>query len=104
MYSLSYPLKIRFPTCTILLPFVNNPVCNISSLSVRPVQYAGVASCAALHTETLGLLVISRPPSFPGYQEDQISFIRNDLANKSYMHHLKVINKEADDEIIAYAK
>jgi hypothetical protein len=76
----------------------------MSSLLVRPVQNADVASCAALRTETLGSLVIGRPPPFPGYQEDQMSSIRNDLANKPHVHHLKVVDTEANDEIIAYAK
>ncbi|EUC37468.1 hypothetical protein COCCADRAFT_85475, partial [Bipolaris zeicola 26-R-13] len=74
------------------------------SLSVHPVQHADVPSCVVLCTETLGSLLIGRPPPFPGYQGDQISSIKNDIANKSNVHHLKVIDREADGEIIAYAK
>ncbi|EUC47629.1 hypothetical protein COCMIDRAFT_3424 [Bipolaris oryzae ATCC 44560] len=95
---------MRFLTCAVLLPFVNNPVCNISSLSVHSVKYADIPSCVALRTETLGSLVIGRPPPYPGYQEDQISSIRDDLANKKNVYHLKVIDKATDDEIVAYAK
>ena len=78
--------------------------CNFSSLQVRPVQYADVASCAALRTATLGSLVIGHLPPFPGYQEDQMTSIESDLANKPHVHHLKVVDTDGNDNIIAYAK
>ncbi|EDU50805.1 conserved hypothetical protein [Pyrenophora tritici-repentis Pt-1C-BFP] len=76
----------------------------MTSLLVRPVQHADVATCTALRTVTLGSLVIGRPPPFPDYKEDQMVSIKNDLDNKPHVHHLKVVDTESDDEIIAYAK
>ena len=95
--------NMRLPTCAILLPFLSNQICKMSSLLVRPVQHSDIATCAALRTATLGSLVIGRPPPFSGYKEDQMASIKNGLDNKPHVHHFKVIDMESDDEIIAYA-
>ena len=96
--------NMRLPTCALLLPLLSSPICKMASLLVRPLQHADIATCAALRTATLGSLVIGRPPPFPGYKEDQMASIKNDLDNRPHVHHLKVVDTESDDEIIAYAK
>lgn len=96
--------NMRLPTCAFLLPLLSSPICRMTSLLVRPVQHADIATCADLRTATLGSLVIGRPPPFPGYKEDQMASIKNDLDNKPHVYHLKVVDTESDDEMIAYAK
>lgn len=95
---------MRLPTCAFFAPFVINPICKMSSLLVRPIEPINVGKCAALRTAALGSLVIGRPPPYPGYVDDQMASIRNDLDNKPHVHHLKVVDTDNDDEILAYAK
>ncbi|KAF1976280.1 hypothetical protein BU23DRAFT_551742 [Bimuria novae-zelandiae CBS 107.79] len=76
----------------------------MSSLLVRPVEHADVATCAALRTATLGSLVIGRLPPYPGFVEEQIASIRRNLDDRPFVHHLKVIDPANNDEILAYAK
>lgn len=73
----------------------------MSQLLVTPVIHEEAPKCTQLRTATLGSLVIGRPPPYPGFLEDQVATIQDDLKNKRHVHHLKVT--EADD-IIAYAK
>ncbi|KAH3908931.1 hypothetical protein HBI56_124270 [Parastagonospora nodorum] len=73
----------------------------MSGLLVQPVLHEDALKCAQLRTASLGSLVIGRPPPYPGYLEDQVETIQNDLVKKPHVHHLKVVDA---DEIIAYAK
>ena len=76
----------------------------MSSLVVRPVERSDIAQCVALRTASLGSLVIGRPPPYAGYEQEQIASVEKDLASKPHVHHLKVVDVESNDEIIAYAK
>lgn len=93
--------SMRLPVCTVLSAFFSQQVCRMSQLLVTPVVHDEALKCAQLRVASLGSLVIGRPPPYPGFLEDQVATIQNDLKNKRHVHHLKVT--EVDD-IIAYAK
>jgi hypothetical protein len=73
-------------------------------LVVRPVEHADVAQCIALRVASLGSLVIGRPPPYPGYIEESEASVRNDLNNRPFVHHLKVVNPENESQVMAYGK
>lgn len=73
-------------------------------LVVRPALHEDVAQCVALRIASLGSLVIGKPPPYPGYAQEAEASIRNDLDNKPFVHHLKVVDPETEDDIIAYGK
>ncbi|KAH8903016.1 hypothetical protein BR93DRAFT_940938 [Coniochaeta sp. PMI_546] len=73
-------------------------------LVVRPVEHADVAQCVALRVASLGSLVIGRPPPYPGYVQESEASVRNDLDNRPFVHHLKVVDPENETEVMAYGK
>lgn len=73
-------------------------------LAVRPVEHADVATCMNIRVAGLGSLGIGRPPPYPGYVKAQEASIHNDLKNSPHVRHLKVVDTENDDEIVAYSK
>jgi hypothetical protein len=76
----------------------------MAGLVVRSVEHVDVAQCIELRVKTLGSLVIGRPPSYPGYAESSEASVHKDLDNSPHVHHLKVVDPENEEEIIAYAK
>lgn len=91
------------PTCAILLPFFVGQLCKMP-LIVRPVEYADVPQCVVIRIATLGSLVIGRPPPYAGYQQEQEASVKFDLDNKPHVHHLKVVDPDNEQEVLAYAK
>jgi len=73
----------------------------MSQLLIQPVLHNEAMKCVQIRTASLGSLVIGRPPAYPGYLEDQVATIQNDLINKPHVRHLKVVDV---GQIIAYAK
>jgi hypothetical protein len=73
-------------------------------LAVRPIEQADVAQCIALRVASLGSLVIGRPPPYPGYVQEAEASVRNDLDNRPFVHHLKVVDPENEGEVMAYGK
>jgi len=74
------------------------------NLEVRPVEHADVPQCVALRVASLGSLVIGRPPPYPGYVQDQEASVHRDIDEKPHVHHLKVVDPDHDEEVMAYAK
>ncbi|KAI0010760.1 acyl-CoA N-acyltransferase [Xylariaceae sp. FL0662B] len=70
----------------------------------RPVKHADVAQCVSIRIASLGSLVIGRPPPYPGYVQESEDSLHFDLDNSPHVHHLKVIDTENEEEVIAYAK
>lgn len=48
--------------------------------------------------------MIGRPPPYPGYISDSEVKVHKDLDSGSHVYHLKVLNSEDEDKVIAYAK
>ena len=94
---------MRLGTCVAALPVFQLPVCKMP-LVVRPVGHADVPQCIALRIASLGSLVIGRPPPYPGYVQEAEASVRNDLDNRPFAHHLKVVDPENEEEVIAYGK
>lgn len=90
-------------TCAAALPLFQLPICKMP-LVVRPVEHADVAQCVALRIASLGSLVIGRPPPYPGYVQESEASVRNDLDNRPFVHHLKVVDPENEGEVMAYGK
>lgn len=73
-------------------------------LVVRPVEHLDVTQCVQIRVDSLGSLVIGRPPPYPGFSEDQEAVIHRDIDSSPHVHHLKVVDPEDEHEIIAYGK
>ena len=73
-------------------------------LVVRPVEHADVTQCVRIRVDTLGSLVIGRPPPYPGFLEDQEATIHRDIDTSPHVHHLKVVDPDDEYEVMAYAK
>ncbi|OIW25350.1 hypothetical protein CONLIGDRAFT_685200 [Coniochaeta ligniaria NRRL 30616] len=52
----------------------------------------------------LGSLAIERPPAYPGYVEESEASVHNDLDNRPFVHHLKVVDSENEGEAMAHGK
>lgn len=77
----------------------------MSSLLVQPVSHDDVAQCIAIRVDSLGSLVIGRPPAYPGYVEESEAKILRELDTVAHVHHLKVVTTPKDKtEVLAYAK
>ncbi|KAK4902318.1 hypothetical protein LTR27_001222 [Elasticomyces elasticus] len=74
------------------------------SLVVLPIEHRDVPQCIEIRVAALGSLVIGRPPPYPGYIEESMATVYNDLNNKPWVHHLKVVDRSAPNEVMAYAK
>lgn len=74
------------------------------SLSVQPITSLDISQCVDIRIASLGSLVIGRPPPYAGFQEEYAASIRKDLEQKPHVHHLKVVNPNDQDQVIAYAK
>lgn len=97
---------MRIPACAALtgLTIFQYQVCKMA-LVVRPVEHADVAQCIGIRVDTLGSLVIGRPPPYPGYVEAAEASLHKDLDNKPpHVRHLKVVDTENEAEVVAYAK
>jgi hypothetical protein len=96
---------MRLPTCPALIgvAFFQSQVCKMP-LVVRPADHADVAQCVSIRVASLGSLVIGHPPPYPGYVEKQEASFHNDLDNSPHVHHLKVVDTENEEEVVAYAK
>lgn len=73
-------------------------------LVVRRIEHADVSQCIAIRVASLGSLVIGRPPAYPGYVEGAEASVHNDLDNQAFVHHLKVIDPQNEQEVVAYGK
>lgn len=73
-------------------------------LFIRPVEHADVTQCVKIRIDSLGSLVIGRPPPYPGFADDQEATIHKEIDDSPHVHHLKVIHPEGERKIIAYAK
>ncbi|KAK4116117.1 hypothetical protein N656DRAFT_794456 [Canariomyces notabilis] len=74
-------------------------------LVVKPVEHADVPQCIAIRVAGLGSLVIGRPPPYPGYIEEAEAAVRANLDDPdSFVRHLKVVDPDNEDEVMAYAK
>lgn len=73
-------------------------------LVVQPVEHADVAQCVKIRIDSLGSLVIGRPPPYPGFTDDQEATIHKEIDSSTRVHHIKVIDPEYEHEIMAYAK
>lgn len=73
-------------------------------LVVRPIEHVDVAQCIALRAASVGSLVIGRPPPYPGYVQAAEASVRNDLDNRPFVHHLKVVDPENERGVMAYGK
>ena len=79
------------------------------TLAIRSVDHADVPQCISLRVASLGSLAIGRPPPYPGYVEEAEASVHRDIdqykAEKTFhVRHLKVVNTENEEEVIAYAK
>ncbi|KAK3634609.1 hypothetical protein LTR56_015189 [Elasticomyces elasticus] len=74
------------------------------SLVALPIEHGDVSQCIDIRVAALGSLVIGQPPSYPGYVEGSIATVHNDLDDKPWVHHLKVVDRSAPHEVMAYAK
>ncbi|KAK5685362.1 hypothetical protein LTS10_003440 [Elasticomyces elasticus] len=74
------------------------------SLVALPIEHRDVPQCIKTRVAMLGSLVIGQPPPYPGYIEESIATVYNDLDNKPWMHHLEVVDRSAPHEVMAYAK
>lgn len=93
---------MRPSTCAVVIPFLQSQVCKM--LEVRPVEHLDVARCVQIRIDTLGSLVIGRPPPYPGFSEDQEATVHRDIDQSPHVHHLKVVDPDDEHEIMAYAK
>lgn len=93
---------MRPSTCAVVIPFLQSQVCKM--LEVRPVEHLDVARCVQIRIDTLGSLVIGRPPPYPGFSEDQEATVHRDIDHSPHVHHLKVVDPDDEHEIMAYAK
>ncbi|EME81737.1 uncharacterized protein MYCFIDRAFT_139216 [Pseudocercospora fijiensis CIRAD86] len=73
-------------------------------LSVRPVEHADVAQCIKIRIDTLGSLVIGRPPPYPGYAQESEDKVPDEIEKRTYVQHLKVVDVDNEDIVMAYAK
>ena len=73
-------------------------------LVVRRVEHADVVQCVRIRVASLGSLVIGRPPPYPGYVEEQETLLHRNLDSKSYVYHLKVVDTEDEEDVVAYTK
>lgn len=73
-------------------------------LVVLPIEHTDVTRCIAIRVESLGNLVIGRPPPYPGYMHEAEAAVHKDLDNAPHVHHLKVVDPDKTDEIMAYGK
>lgn len=67
-------------------------------------EHADVPQCVRIRIDSLGSLVIGRPPPYLGFSEDQEATIHRDINASPHIHHLKVVDPEDEHEVMAYAK
>lgn len=67
-------------------------------------EHADIAQCVRIRVDTLGSLVIGRPPSYPGFLEDKEATVHRDIDTSPHVHHLKVVDPDDEYEVMAYAK
>lgn len=73
-------------------------------LTLHPVQPADIPTCITIRIQALGSLVIGHLPPYKGYRQEQESSIQADLDHRPNVHHLKVVDTDNGEEIVAYAK
>lgn len=73
-------------------------------LVIRDVEHADITECIGLRVAALGSLVIGRLPPYLGYVDEAEARVRRELDGSPHVHHLKVVDTEKGEEIVAYGK
>ena len=76
-------------------------------LELEPLEYDDVETCVRIRIEGLGSLVVGHLPVYEGYEQDSINRKREEIAHPEkhpHVHHMKVVDMENPNQIIAYAK
>jgi hypothetical protein len=74
------------------------------TILVLPVEHADVRSCIKVHVAGMGSSAVGNLKTYYGYEEEQKARTHSDINRRPDVHHLKLVDTEEGNEIIAYAK